>query len=383
MPVAKGRPKPCSAAKPRSASAPWAAQRWSNSSFRSPARPKDRWRSPLQPPTVSARTAWNPFLGTTGRRTAAPPPCCLAAQPLRQWLFGRRHLCGGLPLCGHCSGCRPGPLDRSFQMPGLRALRRSLSQSSYPPGNVERSTALPGESIGLPGALPPEMSRPDRCPALYRPSGQDRDGRALVTIKMRNPLPLTVGRTCPHPVRTSAAETSPTRGSPSDIFERHLGQWELEAAGGVAVTGHFARHRPTGGRGRRRPGRSLLCLFSAAAARTSASLFRGQNPSGRHAGGTAFLNTDCPGMWWIGRSRGSWSWGWWLERKRLLGRDFTLTELQQDGFCGRFFSASAPGTSPLYASPGEAVEGVWPSLDFLSQVGTGALGGSQARSVWW
>ncbi len=56
-----------------------------------------------------------------------------------------------------------------------------------------------------------------------------------------------------------------------------------------------------------------------------------------------------------------------VRTQTMLGRDFTLSELQQTGFEAIFLGLGA-WNIPHLCVPGGAVEGVWPSLDFLSQV---------------
>ena len=49
---------------------------------------------------------------------------------------------------------------------------------------------------------------------------------ALSTIKMRNPFPLTVGRTCPHPCENICRRNIADEGVAIGHLQRFLGEWE-------------------------------------------------------------------------------------------------------------------------------------------------------------
>lgn len=189
--------------------------------------------------------------------------------------------------------------------------------------------------------------------------------RALLTIKMRNPLPLTVGRTCPHPCENICRRNIADEGVAIGHLERYLGQWEFEAAKRV----HLTTLPDTG--------RQVAVVGGGPAGLSCAYFLRrlGHQPTifdaKPHLGG--MLRYGIPEYrlprevvdWEI---KGILELGMVVRTQTMLGRDFTLSELQQTGFEAIFLGLGA-WNIPHLCVPGEAVEGVWPSLDFLSQVG--------------
>ncbi len=190
-------------------------------------------------------------------------------------------------------------------------------------------------------------------------------GRALLEIKMRNPFPLTVGRTCPHPCENICRRNIADQGVAIGHLQRYLGEWERRSGKRLPVaclpdTGRRVAVVGGGPAG-------LSCAYFLRRLGHRATLFEARPELG------GMLRYGIP-AYRLPREIVDWEisgileLGMTVRTQAALGRDFTLTGLRHEGFEAIFLGLGA-WTIPPLCVPGETAEGVWHSLDFLAAVG--------------
>ncbi len=199
---------------------------------------------------------------------------------------------------------------------------------------------------------------------------------ALQTLKLRNPFPSIVGRTCPHPCENICRRNIADEGVAIGHLQRYLGDWERQSRRRIPLaclpdTGHRVAVVGAGPAG-------LSCSYFLRRLGHRPTLFELKPQLG------GMLRYGIP-AYRLPRDVVDWeidgilALGIEVRTKSMLGRDFTLTELRQSGFKAIFLGLGA-WTVPQLCVPGEAVEGVWQSLEFLSAVG-GGLSDLKAKRV--
>jgi NADPH-dependent glutamate synthase beta subunit-like oxidoreductase len=189
---------------------------------------------------------------------------------------------------------------------------------------------------------------------------------AWLTIKERNPFPLSVGRTCPHPCENICRRNVADQGVAINHLARYIGEWEYRSGKHLAIpcapdTGHKIAIVGGGPAG-------LACAYFLRRAGHRPEIFEAQPQLGGmlQYGIPAYRLPKKIVAWEI---EGVVGLGVAVHTEMTLGRDFAMEELTNKGFKAIFLGLGAGITPPL-GIPGETVKGVHKSLAFLSQVGT-------------
>jgi len=66
-------------------------------------------------------------------------------------------------------------------------------------------------------------------PVFIRHLMREEMAAALLTLKERNPFPLSVGRTCPHPCENICRRNIADQGVAINHLARYLGEWERQS----------------------------------------------------------------------------------------------------------------------------------------------------------
>ncbi|MCB2149588.1 MAG: FAD-dependent oxidoreductase, partial [Deltaproteobacteria bacterium] len=201
--------------------------------------------------------------------------------------------------------------------------------------------------------------------------------KALLTIKMRNPFPLIVGRTCPHPCENICRRNIADEGVAIGHLQRYLGEWERQSGRRIPIaclpdTGRRVAVVGSGPAG-------LSCAYFLRRLGHRPTLFEARcEPGGMLRYGIPAYRLPRDIVDW--EIRGILEMGVEIRTQAALGRDFTLTELRQDGFQAIFLGMGA-WTIPPLDIPGETADGVWKSLDFLAAVGADDLRNLKQKQV--
>ena len=203
----------------------------------------------------------------------------------------------------------------------------------------------------------------------------DEKAKALLTIKLRNPFPAIVGRTCPHPCENICRRNIAEEGVAIGHLQRYLGEWERRSGRRVKIaclpdTGHRVAVVGSGPAG-------LACAYFLRRLGHRPTVFEARSEPGgmlRYGIPAYRLPRDVV-AWEIG---GILDLGIEIKTRNVLGRDVTLGALRQMGFEAIFLGTGA-WTVPDLCVPGEDADGVWKSLDFLAAVGNRIENLHQAR----
>ncbi len=122
---------------------------------------------------------------------------------------------------------------------------------------------------------------------------------ALLTIKNRNPMPLIVGRICPHPCEQICRRNILDEGVAISTLQRFVADWEMQSGKRVPLPLQSG-HRTPGGRRGSRTVRSFLRLFPAPPG-SSSGRFRHPMPRPEACYATPYRNSACPMPWWTGK----------------------------------------------------------------------------------
>lgn len=190
---------------------------------------------------------------------------------------------------------------------------------------------------------------------------------ALAVIKSRNPFPLTVARTCPHPCENICRRNVADQGVAVNHLERFLGEWERQSGRHIPVacapdSGHKAAVIGGGPAGLscayflRRLGHHVVILESKP---QLGGMLRYGIPEYRLP--NFIVDWEIEGITGLGVD---------VRTQTELGRDFRLHDLERDGFEAVFLGLGA-WITPHMCIPGEACPGVMGSLDFLAAVNAG------------
>jgi formate dehydrogenase beta subunit len=209
-----------------------------------------------------------------------------------------------------------------------------------------------------------------KCPAqvnipiFIRHLREKKLRQSLLTIKERNPLPLSVSRTCPHPCENICRRNIADQGVAVNHLARYVGEWELR-------TGHHIKPPCAPDTGNRvaviggGPA-GLACAYFLKRAGHRPTIFEGQSRLGgmlrygipEYRLPKAIVDWEIQGIIELGVD---------VRTQAKLGRDYTLAGLFKDDFEAIFLGLGAWYVPPM-CIPGETAEGVYCSLDFLSKV---------------
>jgi NADPH-dependent glutamate synthase beta subunit-like oxidoreductase len=187
---------------------------------------------------------------------------------------------------------------------------------------------------------------------------------ALLKIKERNPLVLSVGRVCSHPCENICRRNMADEAVAVHHLERFVGEWEMKLGHHIPVfcaptTGQRVAVIGGGPAG-------LSCAYFLRRLGHSPTIFERKETLGGmlRYGITEYrlprhlVDWDIHGIIGLGVE---------VKTRMSLGRDFTLDELTKDGY-GAIFLGLGAWVVPSLCVDGEYLEGVMTSLDFLSRV---------------
>ncbi|MEJ2040001.1 MAG: FAD-dependent oxidoreductase [Desulfosarcinaceae bacterium] len=190
---------------------------------------------------------------------------------------------------------------------------------------------------------------------------------ALTVIKARNPVPLTVGRTCPHPCDNICRRNIADQGVAVNHLERFAGAWEYGSGRRLSIhcepdTEHKVAVIGGGPAGLscayflRRLGHQVVVYE---AKPRLGGMLRYGIPEYRLP--KAVVDWEIEGIIGLGVA---------VRMNTRLGHDFSLDELKAAGFDAIFLGLGA-WVTPHLCVPGEDSQGVINSLDFLPAVNAG------------
>ncbi len=191
-----------------------------------------------------------------------------------------------------------------------------------------------------------------------------RTGEALLSLKQRNPMPLSIGRICPHPCETICRRNIVEQGVAIMHLERYLGDWEMNSGQRLELECNPPN------------GHKVAIVGGGPAGLSAAYYLRriGYEPtifeSREKAGGMlrygipeyklpeAVVDWEVEGILGLGIDfRGS----------VRFGQDFDIESLRKDGFEAIFLATGAPFTGKLEIDGADGVELVG-GTDFLASV---------------
>lgn len=189
--------------------------------------------------------------------------------------------------------------------------------------------------------------------------------QALLTIKMRNPFPGIVGRTCPHPCENICRRNIADESVAIGHLQRYLGEWERRSGHRVPVsclpdTGRRVAVVGAGPAG-------LACAYFLRRLGHRPTIFEARpEPGGMMRYGIPAYRLPRDVVAW--EIDGVLDLGVEIRTRTVLGKDVTLGGLRQADY-EAIFLATGAWVVPDLGVPGETADGVWKSLDFLAAVG--------------
>lgn len=189
---------------------------------------------------------------------------------------------------------------------------------------------------------------------------------AVQTIKMRNPLPLTVGRVCPAPCETICRRNIVDEGVAIHTLQRFVADWEMSTGSRVRLncnpkSGHRVAIIGGGPAGLscayflRRIGHEPVIFEKR---ETLGGMMRGVIPEYRLPGKSVEWEIQSIVSLGVGVKTG-----------REFGKDISLESLEKDGF-EAVFMATGAWKVPLLGIENDTAQGVVDSVAFLKGVGS-------------
>lgn len=186
---------------------------------------------------------------------------------------------------------------------------------------------------------------------------------ALLTIKERNPLPLSCGRVCLHPCENICRRNIADHGLAINRLQRFLSEWEMESGRRLPIdctadTGHRVAIVGGGPAG-------LSCAYFLRRIGHRPIIFEAKPRLGgmltygipEYRLPKRIVDWEIDGILQLGIE---------ARTQRVCGQDFNLQTLQDEGFKAVFLGIGA-WMVPSLGIPGETAEGVIASLAFLDQ----------------
>ncbi|MFH1980950.1 MAG: FAD-dependent oxidoreductase [Pseudomonadota bacterium] len=189
---------------------------------------------------------------------------------------------------------------------------------------------------------------------------------ALLTIKERNPLPLTCGRVCPHPCENICRRNIADEGVGLIWLQRYLAQWEMNSGERLALPCAPATDRRIAVIGGGPAG--LSCAYFLKRIGHQPVIFEAMPELG------GMIRYAIP-QYRLPKHEVKWeidgilALGIEVRTRTRLGIDFNLQDLARQGFDAVFIGIGA-WIIPMLGIPGESARGVVASIDFLDRIGT-------------
>jgi len=189
---------------------------------------------------------------------------------------------------------------------------------------------------------------------------------ALLTIKERNPFPLSIGRTCPHICENICRRNLAGQGIAVNHLARYLGEWERNSGKHLPISCAPDTGRKVAIIGGGPAG--ISCAYFLRRAGHRPVIFEAKPQLGgmlrygipEYRLPKKIVDWEIEGVLKLGVEACT---------QVQFGRDFNLLDLEEKGF-DAFFLGLGAWAIPRLCIPGETASDVYGSLDFLSKVNT-------------
>lgn len=191
-----------------------------------------------------------------------------------------------------------------------------------------------------------------------------RTGEALLSLKQRNPMPLSIGRICPHPCETICRRNIVEQGVALMSLERYLGDWEMNSGQRLALECNPPNGHKVGIVGGGPAG--LSAAYYLRRIGYEPTIFESREKAGgmlrygipEYKLPERIVDWEVDGILGLGID---------FRGNVRFGRDFDIQSLQEDGFEAIFLATGAPFSGQLRIEGSDQVSLVG-GTDFLASI---------------